>query len=172
MEPPPAMTAAEFKAMREGLGLSAKATADLLGIKNERTIRHWEACPTVPLGAARQLQECDELVWMMAHHGLETFREHPAETIAVLRYETEEDFLRYHPGDKRPLMHRLHAAAINRLRVLLRQEGIHGLRIVSMMPWDYEKWREGQGQADSEQTRSAWAAVRLAEFLAREEEGA
>jgi len=172
MEPFQAMTGAEFKAMREGLGLSTQAAADLLGIKNERTVRHWEGRPTVPRGAAQILQECDELVSQMAHHGLEIFRAQPADRFAVLRYETEADYLRYHPGDARPHMHRLHAAAINRLRFLLREQGVRGLHIISMSPLDYEIWREKHGCTDCEDTRSAWATVRHAEFVAAEEEGA
>ena len=37
------MTPAEFKSIRHGLGLSARAMARLLAVKNQRTIRKWES---------------------------------------------------------------------------------------------------------------------------------
>jgi len=160
MSHPPAMTPAEFKSLREGLGLSAQAMADILGIRNERTVRHWESGENLPEGVVKVAKEMDDLVWRMARHGLEVFRERPAEIMVVLRYETEATFLRYHPGDTRPQVHRLHAAAINRLKWLLQLEH-QDLRILSMDPEHYEPWRKDQGLEDGEEARTAWAAHRL-----------
>ncbi len=156
----PGMTPAEFKSLREGLGLSAQVMAEVLGIRNERTIRHWEAGAPIPADAAERATAIDHLVWQMARHGHGVFKEHPAEVLVVLRYETAEIYGRYHPGDDRPHMHRLHAAAINRLRWLLQEDG-RSLRILSMDEGSYEPWRKQAGLEDNETTRAAWAAEAL-----------
>lgn len=152
-----AMTSAEFKSLREGLGLSAQALADILGIRNERTVRHWESGGAIPDDAMARLVQLDELVVKMAQSGLEAFKEQPAVLVAVVRYETEADFLRYHPKSI-PHMHRLHAAAITRLRWTLQNEG-RRLRILSMLPDAYEAWRAAEGLPDEESTRAAWATT-------------
>lgn len=164
MSSPPVMTPAEFKTLREGLGLSSQAMADILGVRNERTVRHWEAAESLPEGVVRVALEVDDLVWKMARHGLEVFRAQPAELMVVLRYETKGDYQRFHPGDERPQMHRLHAAAINRLRWLLREETGQELRILSMDPGHYDAWLLAEGKEDCEGSRTAWAAHRLGQM--------
>lgn len=147
------MTPAEFKTIRESLGLSAKALADILGISQERTIRRWEdASRALPEDAADRLLELDVEADRMAEHGRRMCLAHPdAVIVTVLRYERPEDY----PETSYPHAHRVHAAALGRLKRVAPDR----VRIVA---FDAERYRAWLGsRKDSIALRAAWGAEQV-----------
>lgn len=94
----------------------------------------------------------DEYGKLTAPRGL-TWRDIKA---VLLRYATAADLVAAHP-DMTGLPVDLHAAAIDRARVLLEGEGAR-VRIVVFDPAAYRKWIAGNGLADNAASRAAWAA--------------
>lgn len=157
------LTPAEFKTLREGLGLSVQALADILEIKNERTIRNWEAgLRPLPKAVLDSIWNLDGLASQIVQHGITMILGFPETAcIVVLRYETFEDFARYHPEMATyPHAHRIHAAAIGRLSRSAEAMG-REFRVVSMNTEAYEAWRFQLGLEDSEDVRAHWAAEEL-----------
>lgn len=150
------MTGAEFKTIRESLGLSAQALAEILGISQERTVRRWEdGTRSVPDDAAARLRELDALAERICEQGFRVTMDAPdGAIIAVLRYETEADFAAFQ-GAAIPHMHRIHAAAIGRLARAAKGR----VRIVAMQPDAYLAWLGKR--KDTSAMRSAWAAEQV-----------
>lgn len=144
------MTPAEFKTIRESLGLSAQALADILGISQERTIRRWEdGSRELPEDAAGRLLELDAEADRMAEQGRRMCLAHPAAVIVtVLRYERLEDY----PRAAYPHAHRIHAAALGRLK----KAAPSRVRIVSFSAEAYRAWLGKR--KDSPELRATWGA--------------
>lgn len=151
------MTGAEFKTIRESLGLSAQALADILGVSQERTIRRWEdGSRAVPVGAAERLLALDQWADTLAANGYTVIQGSGAAAVVLLRYETEEDLRHYRPQDAAfPHANRVHAAALGRLRRLAPD----AVRLLSMDAGAYEAWRGNR--KDSEALRAQWAAEQI-----------
>lgn len=154
------MTAAEFKTIRESLGLTAQWIADQAGVKL-RTAQYWEAGRmAVPVGVAKMLKGIDETIQSSVANALahvdQLSNQHgePSE-ITLLRYRTDADLWRFRP-DMKPLPATTHAAMLARLSRGLRSRGIPSI-IKFMEPVQYLAWLNGRSDTESE--RSAWAAT-------------
>jgi len=166
------MTPAEFQSLRESLGLSVRALADIIEVKNERTIRNWESGDRqIPRVAMESLLALDQMAERIVLNGIELFREISAREVVVLRYESDADFRRYHPHMAVfPHAHRIHSAALSRLVRVARAMDVD-LRIVSMVPDLYELWRLQTGAEDDDSARATWGAMRLFALGGEREEG-
>jgi transcriptional regulator with XRE-family HTH domain len=170
------MTGAELKTIRESLLLSAQGLADrlrvagLLTVGNVRTVQRWEdGDRPVPDDIAAAVRALDAHVETLCQRGLAVVRAASRQPgpVVLLRYESAEDFGRYHPTEPHtPLDHRLHTAALVRLRRDAEALG-RVVRIVGMDPEDYEAWRFQEGLEDDLGTRAAWSARALTRPLSR-----
>ncbi|MEV0732339.1 transcriptional regulator [Polymorphospora sp. NPDC050346] len=94
------MTDAEFKVVREYLGVTGDWLAGFLGV-TPRTLRHWETGTylipdTARLALERLEQEAGEFVGVL----VEKLRD--ARDVAVVTYRTDEDLRAAHPEVDRP----------------------------------------------------------------------
>jgi transcriptional regulator with XRE-family HTH domain len=146
------MTPAEFRTIRESLGLSAQALADIIGITQERTIRRWEdGTRPLPADAAERLSILDTMAETIAQQGIQTIQAHPeAVEIVVIRYERNEDF----PDGQFPHANCIHAAALGRLK----RTAPERVKIIGFEPDKYFAWL-GDRQ-DTQGSRSEWAATK------------
>lgn len=166
------MTGAEAKTLREFLSISAQGWADrlkhtgLLSSGNLRTIQRWEQGErSVPQDIAEALeaevqgvqQRVDaEFKRMQAAHKAAK----SARPFALIRYDSQEDFQRHHPGEASPHGYRLHVAAIS--QVFMRaQNAALPVRMVMMDLPDYEAWRFQKGLEEDLETRQQWAEEKL-----------
>lgn len=153
------MTPAEVRAYREGLGLSARALADHLGLAEERTVRRWEdGTRRVPPGVAAELRRLDALVERMVAQGLATWRARaPGAPVVLLRYRSDADLAERDPAAARDLGGAAtHGAAVRRLAEAIRRAGGHA-RIVWFDAEAYDAWRGAR--RDTSALRAAWAAL-------------
>jgi len=111
------MTGAELKTLRESLNLSAHELADRLGVRSDRTIRHWEAQDgrPVPDGVA-----ADVLTWDRMVEDAVCKAANEARGDAHILYRLEQGEF---PGDTLPHSRRLLHAYLARLRRRLGERG-------------------------------------------------
>lgn len=154
------MTPAEFKTIRESLGLTAQWIADNAGVKL-RTAQYWEAGRmAVPADVASMLDRIDKTldstVAQAVAHIDDLTEQHgaPAE-IALVRYRSDADLWRFRP-DMKPLPATTHAAMLSRLRRVLWSRSIPSV-IEFMEPDEYLTWLAGR--PDTEAERANWAAT-------------
>lgn len=154
------MTAAEFKTIRESLGLTAQWIADHAGVKL-RTAQYWEAGRmAVPRDVADMLELIDKglessVEQAVAHIDELTKKHGQPEQITLVRYRNDSDLWRFRP-DMKPLPATTHAAMLSRLRRVFWCKGIPSV-IEFMEPDEYLAWLAGR--PDTEAERAAWAAT-------------
>ncbi|MDR1310752.1 MAG: hypothetical protein LBK01_02595 [Burkholderiaceae bacterium] len=153
------MTPAEFKTLREFLGLSRSWLAARLGVSLVALLS-WESDTAVPsrveaflLAIEEQIEQnvsamLDSIAKLKAQPGAESM------VISLLRYRDDGDLWRYRE-DMHPLPASCHAAMLSMLRRGLRGMQVRN-RIIYMSPMAYTAWLAGR--VDSEEMRSAWAA--------------
>lgn len=161
---PQPMTGAELKTIRESLLLSAQALADLLkhagllSAGNVRTVQRWEdGARGIPADIIEEILRLDSSVESTAQSILAKIRAGGPTTL--VRFESDEDLKRCLDSTT-PHEHRLHAAALQRVR---RDSSILGrpLRIVTMEFEDYAAWRfQHQFESDDE-ALTRWALLQL-----------
>ncbi|MDK2126243.1 Aca2/YdiL-like domain-containing protein [Parachitinimonas caeni] len=154
------MTPAEFKTIRESLGLTAQWIADNAGVKL-RTAQYWEAGRmAVPVDVVNMLDRIDRTLEFSIAQALDQVAElakqqgTPAQ-ITLVRYRTDAALWQFRP-DMKPLPATTHAAMLSRLRRALWSRGIPTV-IQYMEPEEYETWLAGR--PDTEVERAAWAAT-------------
>lgn len=154
------MTPAEFKTLRESLGLTAQWVADHAGVKL-RTVQYWESGRmNVPEGVSDMLFSIDKKLEasvaqaVIFIHDFVKKCEAPA-VCAFVRYRTDADLWRFRP-DMKPLPATTHAVMLARLRRALAAWDIP-TAIEYMVPDDYLAWLAGR--PDTEAERAAWAAA-------------
>ena len=165
----PKLTGPDMKSLREGLLLSAQALADrlkhagLVPVGHVRTVQRWEeGARPVPDDIADYLltQECQTERMAISFWNLIFFRG-PAEggTVAMIRYEEDAQML----DAQAPHDHRLHAAALQRLRSTLLKDTGPTLHLVRFDPEAYAAFRTAAGIGkplpDSQDLRAQWAAL-------------
>lgn len=113
LDPPDdAMTAAEFRALREHLGLTGDALAGLLGGRDPRTVRSWEQGRyPIPAGVRDDLHA---LARETADHVARTVAQLAAcEPRVLVTYRNDEEYRAADPGGKWPASwHRAVAARV------------------------------------------------------------
>jgi transcriptional regulator with XRE-family HTH domain len=154
------MTPAEFKTIRESLGLTAQWIADHAGVKL-RTVQYWEAGRmAVPADVANMLNDIDKTLeatveQAIAHIDELTKQQVALAEITLVRYRTDADLWRFRP-DMKPFPATTHAAMLSRLRRALWSRNIQSI-IEFMEPDEYLAWLDGR--PDTELERAAWAAT-------------
>ncbi len=104
------MTAAEFRVLREYLGVSGPWLARHLEV-SDRTIRHWESGRyTVPAGVAQQLVEIEHDAAQAVADGLAAC----TDNAVVVTFACDDDFWTAHPGAVYPAS--WHRAVVARIR--------------------------------------------------------
>lgn len=157
------MTPAEFKTLRERLGLSAQAFGNLLPRRvNDRTVRYWEAGKLpIPADARDFLQDLDRFAEQHVQHALDTValaeREQgsPLASVSLLRYASDDDLPAPIPGGTA-----VHSAITGRVREALDRAGVR-VRIVYYDPAACSAWLRAQGLPNDPAGRSAWAAAAI-----------
>lgn len=156
------MTDAEFRTLRDALGLSVDACCRIFGVA-DRTIRRWDSGRLpVPPPVAAELRaidaDYDEAAAALIRKYTDLSNQHggapPAGGVILLRYRTDDDLARYHP-DLRLRGTQAHGAMIDRAARALRAECGIAPRIEWLDPEAYEAWRGRR--PDSEGLRAAWA---------------
>jgi hypothetical protein len=155
------MNAAEFKTLRESLGLPVPWVAAQAGAR-PRVVESWEeGKEPVPDDVAGLLASLDEQLWQLVDDYLEQVNEMKAqdgvlpEGIVLIRYRTDEDLWAFHSGFK-PLPATSHAMLLARTQHALKGMGVASL-IRYMEPKVYRNWL-GKRE-DTETLRSTWAAI-------------
>lgn len=154
------MTPAEFKTIRERLGLTAQAFGLLLARQvRERTVRYWEAgAQPIPADARELLLELDALAEQQAQRALavvaDVIAEHgyPPEAVHLIRYADDADL----ENSIRPYGVGFHAAMTGRVREALERAGVR-VRIVYYDKPACSAWLRAQGLRNDPAGRSAWA---------------
>lgn len=157
------MTSAEFRTLREALGLSATQVAEMTGYAL-RTVKNWdEGTRRIPDAVEARLLEVEEAVEKAVAGTVQAVKETAEkqgglpESVSLVRYRTDTDLHRYRP-DMAGMPASLHAAMLVRLRRELFRMGIVS-RIAYMRPDDYEAWRKRAGWEDCEEARAGWASL-------------
>ncbi|MDI3315892.1 MAG: DUF1870 family protein [Mycobacterium sp.] len=89
------MTPAEFRVIREYLGLSGPWLASALGV-SDRTIRHWEAGKyPIPDGVRLAIEQMEDDAARAVEDGVRRLMDVPEP--AVITYATDEQFRSAHP---------------------------------------------------------------------------
>lgn len=154
------MTSAEFKTMRESLGLTIPWVADNAGVKL-RTVQYWEAGRmSVPADVVNMLDHIDQrlnisVAQAIAYIDEMTIQHGTPVEITLVRYRNDTDLWRFRP-DMKPLPATTHAAMLSRLRRVLWSKSIPSV-IEFMDPNEYREWLAGR--PDTEAKRAAWAAT-------------
>lgn len=154
------MTPAEFKTIRESLGLTAQWIADQADVRL-RTVQYWEAGRmAVPEDVATLLADIDQTLESAVAQTLALVAELKTRTgapseVMLVRYRSDEDLWRFRP-DMKPLPATTHAAMLSRLRRELRSLSIISV-IEFMRPDEYLAWLDGR--QDTEVERAAWVAT-------------
>lgn len=154
------MTPAEFKTLRERLGLSAQAFGDLLPRRvNDRTVRYWEAGKLpIPADARDFIRRLDAFAEQHVQHALDTVRAAaeeqgaPPENISLLRYASDDELPAPIPGGVA-----IHSAITGRVREALEREGVP-VRIIYYDADACAAWTRAEGLQNDSAGRSAWAA--------------
>lgn len=158
------MTAAEFRTLRDALGLSVEACCRIFGVA-DRTIRRWDSGRLpVPPQVADELRaidaDYDAAAAALIRHYTDLSNQHggapPAGGLVLLRYRTDDDLAHYHP-DLRLRGTQAHGAMVDRAARALRAECGIAPRIEWLDAEAYEAWRGRR--PDSEALRSAWAGL-------------
>ena len=156
------MTPAEFKTIRERLGLTAQAFGFLLPRKvRERTVRYWESGgQPIPDDAGDFLLELDAFAEAQAANALAVVQDAtqaqggPPESLCLLRYADDSDLP---TAELRSLGAGFHSAMTGRVREALERAGVL-VRIVYYDKPACGAWLRAQDLRNDAAGRSAWAA--------------
>lgn len=166
IDPAAPMTPAELRTLREALGLSHDDVAQLVKVQS-RSVKFWEqGNQAVPADVAELLRDMDRNYTATAAQVTKTWAmaiqvsSQPLQPIVLLRYASAEDVRHYRP-DMGALPLTTHATLLNRIRLGLEARGVV-VRVVYMVPDEYEPWRRAQQRDDNEDSRNAWAALQVA----------
>ena len=163
---PDPMTGAELQTLREACGLSRDELGTLAGVA-ARTVKHWEHGRSgVPADVAQLVQRMDATIQQAADQGARAIVQAiarqsgraPADVV-LIRYRDADHLARYRP-DMAGQPASVHGAIVQRVAHALRQRG-QLVRVVWMVPADYEAWRTNAKMPDTEATRAAWAADQI-----------
>lgn len=155
------MTPAEFRTMRETLGLTGQWVADRADV-SLRAVQYWdEGRWVVPEAVEDMLETIEQTLEAAVEQALEQVDESIArgavpDEITLIRYRTDKDLWRFRP-DMQPLPATTHGVLVTRLKRALCTKGI-AATIEFMKPDEYMQWL-GERE-DTETTRAEWASTR------------
>lgn len=155
------MSPAEFKTIRESLGLPVQWVADQAGVRL-RTAQYWEqGRNAVPEDVAQMLRGIDAQLWQLVAQAVDQIKSAADEAgglpgqIDLIRYRTDADLWRYMP-DFSPLPATAHGMLLSRLMRELEPLKT-AIRITYMQPDVYDSWLDGR--PDSSAMRAQWASL-------------
>jgi len=91
------MHPAEFKTLREAIGLSISTLVKVIDV-DERSIRKWESGKKkLPLDVIESLVGIDQMVTDTANRMFTELQQDSKENVVLHRYTEEEDYLTAHP---------------------------------------------------------------------------
>ncbi len=91
------MSAAEFKTLREAVGLSISTLVKVIDV-DERSIRKWESGKKkVPQDVFDQIVAIDALISNTAQAEIEKFKAAPQDAVVLQRFIDEDDLHEQHP---------------------------------------------------------------------------
>ena len=91
------MSAAEFKTLREAVGLSISTLVKVIDV-DERSIRKWESGKKkVPQDVFDQVVAIDTLITNTANDEITKFKAAPQDAVVLYRYIDEDDLHEQHP---------------------------------------------------------------------------
>ncbi len=153
------MTSAEFKTIRQTIGLSAQNFAELLSIE-PRTVQRMENGQADPKGFAvdllQSLYESFCLMCSESENQIEnTIKNYGKPTeIVLIRYK-KDDFKLFNP-DFGTMPESVHSATLGRLKTFAESKGI----TVKIIYFDPIAYRNFKGEdLDTRENRSKWAAL-------------
>ncbi len=109
------MSAAEFKTLREAVGLSISTLVKVIDV-DERSIRKWESGKKkVPQDVFEKVTAIDKLLTDTANKEIEKFKAAPTDSVVLHRFIDEDDLHEEHPEfEGLPIMS--YGAMVYRLR--------------------------------------------------------
>ncbi len=109
------MSAAEFKTLREAVGLSISTLVKVIDV-DERSIRKWESGKKkVPQDVFEKVVAIDKLITDTANNEIAQFKTAPKDAVILYRFIDEDDLHEQHPEfESLPIMS--YGAMIYRLR--------------------------------------------------------
>ena len=91
------MNAAEFKTLREAVGLSISTLVKVIDV-DERSIRKWESGKKkAPQDVVARLEEIDSLISQTAKNAYSEFQKSPQDSVVLYRFIEEDDYHVAHP---------------------------------------------------------------------------
>ena len=91
------MHPAEFKTLREAVGLSISTLVKVIDV-DERSIRKWESGKKkLPKDVIEAVVAIDQLLTDTANLAFDEFQKTPKDSVVLHRYIEEEDYLSAHP---------------------------------------------------------------------------
>ena len=117
------MSAAEFKTLREAVGLSISTLVKVIDV-DERSIRKWESGKKkVPQDVFDQVEAIDQLISKTANDQFESLKATTDEPVVLYRFIDEDDLYEAHPEfEGLPIMS--YGAVVYRLRQKLLDAGL------------------------------------------------
>lgn len=158
------MNPTELNTLRRSLWLTREQAGKLNGM-SERSWRYLEdGTRAIPDDVRAHMRQLDAAANAMADAAWDQYANltvaHKAEwrdiEAVLLRYASDADLAAAQP-DMAGLPADLHAAAVDRARLLIEAEGAR-VRIVGFRPDAYAAWIAEHGMADDSASRAAWAA--------------
>ncbi len=108
------MNSAEFKTMREAVGLTTGPLAKMAKV-DQRTVRYWESGRTKPPEqACKILLDLDAMLNRTKAEAVMLYSEKKPDTVLLLRYRTDKELHKANP-DFKGLPVTVHAALLHRL---------------------------------------------------------
>ena len=164
---PDPLTGAELQTLREACGLSRDELGALAGVA-ARSVKHWEHGRSgVPGDVADLMRRLDATIERASLQAVDVYAQAIArhggagvpDDVVLIRYRDADALARYR-SDMAGQTAGVHGAIVQRVAHALRQRW-QLVRVVWMVPADYEAWRTRTGQHDTEATRAAWAADQI-----------
>lgn len=154
------MTGAEIRTLREGVGLSAQALADLVGV-SLRAVQGWESGRSAPRTSdvADTLHRLDTAIGRSVAELLALIEAHPEAEPVLIRYSDAADVpacIRGALGEHAELAAAVHGSLVDRAREAAALRG-QRLRIVWFDRAGYRAWLGRR--ADTTDARAQWAAA-------------
>ena len=109
------MNSAEFKTLREAVGLSVSNVANLANV-GERTVRYWEAGRnSPPQEISNRLSDINEMLERSANEAIKIYEEKMPDEVVLYRYVSDKELHKAHKGFK-DLPVTVHAALLFRVK--------------------------------------------------------
>ncbi len=159
------LTAAEYRAIRQTLGMTQAEAKEFHKVKNIMTIKRWEkGTSRVSELACDKIMALFERVNWSINQALEQARKLPAaECEVVLVVYPDACYSKFAIGFE-GLPNSVHRAMIQRTYVALRELG-YSAGVVEFNPQDYLTYLAARSLTDSQDNRGAWACDYRSRFL-------